>query len=73
MNEFLQTPLTDREAGRVKTMLKQKNGRELKLRELIMFSPAEIAKAHEGINAGEIARFAGRKDERELMNAIVKE
>lgn len=57
------TPLTDREAGRVKTVLKQEKGIDLRLRELTAFSPDDIAVAHKGkgIRAGEIARYAGRK------------
>lgn len=55
------TPLTDREAGRVKTELEQKKGKRLKLRELTKFSPADVAKAHNLI-AGEIARMAGRRE-----------
>lgn len=55
------TPLTDREAGRVKTELEQKKGKRLKLRELTKYSPAEIAQAHKLI-AGEIARMAGRRE-----------
>lgn len=59
---YLTTPLTDREAGRVKTMLLKRKGRDILLRELIMFTPEEIAREH-GLNAAEIARFAGREAE----------
>lgn len=59
----IQTPLTDREAGRVRTLLELKKGKVLKLRQLVTFSPAEIAKNNAGIQAGEIARYAGRKDD----------
>ena len=58
-NDYLTTPLTDREAGRVKTLLLKRKGKAIVLRELIMFTPEEIAKEH-GLNAAEIARFAGR-------------
>lgn len=56
------TPLTDREAERVRTVLKQRKGKELLLRELRMFSPEEIAKTF-NLNAGEVARMANRKNE----------
>lgn len=58
------TPLTDREAERVRTVLEQRKGkgRKLKLRELRTFSPEDIAKQH-SLNASEIARMAGRKDQ----------
>ncbi len=58
-NGYLTTPLTDREAGRVKTLLLKRKGKNIVLRELIMFTPEEIAKEH-GLNQSEIARFAGR-------------
>ena len=58
-NDYLTAPLTDREAGRVKTLLLKRRGKAIVLRELILFSPEEIAKEH-GLNAAEIARFAGR-------------
>ena len=67
MSDYLSKPLTDREAGRVRTLLEQKKGRVLKLRELTGFSPEDIASAHAGLNAGEIARFAGRKDGRDIV------
>lgn len=57
----IKTPLTDREAGRVRTML-ERRGRYIKLRELIAFSPADIAEQFK-LNAQDIARFAGRRDE----------
>lgn len=60
--EYLTTPLTDREAGRVKTLLLKRKGKTVVLRELVLFSPEEIAKEH-GLNAAEIARFAGRTTE----------
>ena len=43
-NGYLTTPLTDREAGRVKTLLLKRKGKAIVLRELIMFTPEEIAK-----------------------------
>lgn len=55
------TELTDREAQRVMTVLEQKKGRRLKLRELRGFSPADIAMTHK-LNAREIARMANRKE-----------
>ena len=61
-NGYLTTPLTDREAGRVKTLLLKRKGKAIVLRELTLFTPAEIAKEH-GLNAAEIARFAGRTTE----------
>lgn len=61
MGGDINAPLTDREAGRVKTELEQKKGKRLKLRELTKYSPAEIAQAHKLI-AGEIARMAGRRE-----------
>lgn len=61
-NDYLTAPLTDREAGRVKTLLLKRKGKVIVLRELILFTPEEIAKEH-GLNAAEIARFAGRTTE----------
>lgn len=58
-NSYLFKPLTDREAGRLKTNLEQKKGVRLKYREIIGFSPDDIAKQHK-LNASEIARYAGR-------------
>lgn len=57
----IKTPLTDREAGRVMTVLEQMRGKHIKLRELRGFSPEEIAKTQK-LNAAEIARMAGRKE-----------
>lgn len=53
-------PLTDREAGRVMTVLEQVDGKRLLLRQLRGFSPEEISKNH-GLKAEDIARMAGRK------------
>lgn len=55
----IKTPLTDREAGRVKTVF-QGRDIELKLRELLRFSPETIARTHQ-LNAVEIALAAGRR------------
>lgn len=56
---YLTDKLTDREAGRVKTLLLKRKGVNIVLRELVTFTPEEIAKEH-GLNPAEIARFAGR-------------
>jgi len=63
--DYLTTPLTDREAGRVKTLLLKRKGKAIVLRELIMFTPEEIAREH-GLNAAEVARFAGRTIEAKM-------
>jgi hypothetical protein len=57
------TPLTDREAGRIKTVLEQR-GIRVVLRKLIGFSPKEVAKmdpkSHD-LTAEAIAEMAGRE------------
>lgn len=67
MNDQYTKPLTQIEAGRVKTMLERKNGTQVKLRELNLFSPREIAQVF-NVKEYEIARWAGRKVRENVTN-----
>ena len=53
------TPLNQLEAGRLKTELEMKHDKRLKYRELVKYTPEQIA-ARFGFKAIDVARMAGR-------------
>jgi hypothetical protein len=57
------TPLTQWEASRVKTEFEDRHGKRIKYRYLVGYSPEQVA-ARFGVRAVEVAKMAGRENER---------
>ena len=55
------SPLTQIEAGRVKTEVEDKHGKKIKYRFLVGYSPEQVA-ARFGFKANDIAKMAGREN-----------
>lgn len=59
-----ETPLTQWEAARVITELEEKHNKKVKYRQLVGYSPKQVA-ARLGFRADEIAKMAGRVNGKE--------
>ena len=55
------TPLNQLEAGRLRTEAEDRHGKKLKYRQLIGYSPEQIA-ARYGFRARDVAEMAGREN-----------
>jgi hypothetical protein len=58
------TPLSQLEAARVKTEAEEKHNKKLKYRQLIGYTPSQVA-ARFGYKAEEVAKMAGRENGKE--------